>query len=53
MLQEEYSDSLRLILGISCDKTKACLESNVTKACRTSVPSWQSSICNYETCRQL
>ena len=29
MLGEGHSDSVRMMEGVSCDKTKACIESNV------------------------
>jgi len=49
MLGEGYSDSLHLILGVSCGKTKACIES----ACCASIPSQESSICTNMACRKL
>jgi hypothetical protein len=42
MLGEGYDDSLRLTTGVSSDKTKACIESNVKTVCSASALSLES-----------
>jgi len=53
MLGERHSDSLRLMAEVSCNKTKACIESNVKTACCAIVHSSESSICTYMVCRKV
>ena len=53
MLEEGYSDSVHLILGVSCDKTKACIESNIKTACCATIPLQESSIRTYTACRKV
>jgi hypothetical protein len=53
MLGEGNDDSLRLTSGVSSDKTKACLESNVKTVCCASVLSRESSIRTSTSCRKL
>jgi hypothetical protein len=53
MLGEGYDDSLRLTSGVSSDKTKACLESNIKTVCCASALSRESSICTCTSCRKL
>ena len=48
-----YSDSMRLISGVSCDKTKASIESNVRTACCATIPSRESSIHTYMACGKV
>ena len=44
MLGEGHSNSLHLMGWVSCDKTKACIESNVKTVCCASVLSREPSI---------
>jgi hypothetical protein len=41
---ERQSDLLHKKVGVSCNKTEACIESNIKTACCTIILSWQSSI---------
>ena len=53
MLGVGYDDSLRLTSGVSSDKTKACLQSNIKTVCCSSAPSRGSSIRTSTSCRKL